>query len=129
MEMARRTVVKGAAWSATGVAATAVAGGALATSAQASPASWAAAHPRCIDFCTYARYEYGARPRPQTYDAYRGGIMNIQARLGLRRDGSYGTITRASVISFQRRNGLAADGVVGTRTAARLGLRDISPCE
>lgn len=128
MEISRRSVVKGAAWA---IPAVATAGAVTAADASAAtPAQWAAAHPRGIDFCVYAQYKYGAVPTYRSYlPQYRGSIMNIQRQLGLTRDGSYGVRTRASVIAFQRRNGLYADGIVGSVTARRLGLRDVSSCE
>ena len=53
---------------------------------------------------------------------YGNNVAEVQARLGLAVDRSFGPGTESAVISFQRTSGLQADGVVGVQTWAALDL-------
>lgn len=50
-------------------------------------------------------------------------VMDLQVKLGLSADGSFGPLTEAAVIAFQKKHGLGTDGVAGPETLAKLNLR------
>lgn len=47
-------------------------------------------------------------------------VRNLQAKLGIKVDGTFGMNTKLAVVGFQRQNGLTADGIVGDATRAKL---------
>jgi cell wall-associated NlpC family hydrolase len=47
-------------------------------------------------------------------------VKALQAKLGIKADGSFGPKTKAAVVAWQKRNRLTADGVVGPITRKRL---------
>jgi murein DD-endopeptidase MepM/ murein hydrolase activator NlpD len=49
-------------------------------------------------------------------------VRELQAKLGLVEDGSFGPATEQAVIAYQRRHGLRVDGIAGPQTLGHLGL-------
>lgn len=47
-------------------------------------------------------------------------VMELQTKLGLTADGSFGPMTKAAVMAFQASNGLTADGIAGPMTLAKM---------
>ncbi len=47
-------------------------------------------------------------------------VIELQTKLGLTADGSFGPMTKAGVMAFQASNGLTADGVAGPMTLAKM---------
>jgi hypothetical protein len=66
--------------------------------------------------------EPGGNGRPTLRRGASGELVRqLQQRLGLSADGSFGPRTEAAVRQFQRGHGMVADGIVGPRTWAALG--------
>lgn len=64
---------------------------------------------------------YASYAQPFLQLGSRGGaVRDLQARLDVRSDGTFGPVTQVAVRAFQRSAGLAADGIVGPVTRAAL---------
>src|SRR5262245_61072794 len=62
--------------------------------------------------------------RPTLRRGARGDLVTqVQAKLQIDADGSYGPVTEAALRQFQRDHGLVPDGIVGPRTWATLGIK------
>lgn len=55
-------------------------------------------------------------------DNDKDAVMAVQEVLGLKQDGSFGSITKAAVIKYQKKHSLVADGIVGNGTAKHMGI-------
>lgn len=49
-------------------------------------------------------------------------VRELQTKLGVTVDGSFGPLTEQAVIAYQRRHGLTVDGIAGPQTLGHLGL-------
>jgi peptidoglycan hydrolase-like protein with peptidoglycan-binding domain len=65
--------------------------------------------------------DIGDSPRAVLRRGAKGALVKqLQAKLGLPEDGTFGPNTEAKVRAFQQAQGLAADGVVGAKSWAAL---------
>ena len=63
----------------------------------------------------------GGQPRPTLRRPMKNEfVKQLQAKLGLTTDGTFGPETEATVRAFQRDHGLVADGIVGPKTWSEL---------
>ncbi len=69
---------------------------------------------------TSSRTTLAAYPHKLVYGSTGAAVKRVQARLGVRQTGFYGTYTRAAVSRFQKSLGWRGRGNVGPKTWSRL---------